>query len=109
MQRVLRYDGLLPTKLTSSGAIAQLEQGLSLVQSHQSCSEKGCRGIPLTGFQGCPLVFPLSERDGVVMHQFIYKVLYVGIGEISTRLRLNPHKHNKTTIPVSFLISESRS
>ena len=23
-----------------------------LVQSHQSCSEKGCRGIPLPGFQG---------------------------------------------------------
>jgi len=31
-----------------------------------------------------------------------------GIGEISTGLRLNPHKHNKTTIPVSLLISERK-
>src|SRR5436305_9371671 len=29
---------------------------LNLVQSHKSCSEKGCRGIPLPRFQGCPLV-----------------------------------------------------
>jgi hypothetical protein len=33
-----------------------------LMQSHQSCSEKGSRGIPLPGFQGCPLVFPFSKR-----------------------------------------------
>ena len=32
MQRVLRYDGLLPTKLTSSETIGKLEQGLSLAE-----------------------------------------------------------------------------
>src|SRR6059058_3447993 len=35
----------------------------ALVQSHKSCSEKGCRGIPLPGFQGCPLVSPLFLKD----------------------------------------------
>src|SRR5207302_1466210 len=40
-----------------------------LVQSHQSCSEKGCRGIPLPGFQGCPLVFPLFLKGRLKMHQ----------------------------------------
>ena len=75
MQRVLRYDGLLPTKLTSSGAIGQLEQVLSLAQSHQSCSEKGCRESP-AGVPGerClgdsvkgPLVFPLFLKGWLKM------------------------------------------
>src|SRR6266566_5616689 len=38
--------------------------------------------------------------DGASSH---VKFCTWGIGKISTGLRLNPHKHNKTTIPVSFL------
>ena len=62
----------------------------------------------------CPSLHRHSEHwpealtivvDGASSH---VKFCTWGIGEISTGLRLNPHKHNKTTIPVSLLISERK-